>query len=69
MNTQLEYRHYQLRRAEDLRKAEQTRLAQHANTETFYSPALAQVGRTLVTLGQRLLEESESAPQSRRAYR
>jgi hypothetical protein len=69
MNTQFDYRHYQARRAEDLRKSEQNRLAQQANTEAFYSPALAQFGRSLVMLGRRLQEQAESRPQPTKAYR
>lgn len=68
MNTQFDYRLYQARRTEDLRNAEQDRLAQQANTEAFYSPALAQFGRSLVALGQRLQEQAESNPQPRTAY-
>jgi len=69
MNTQFEYRQYQARRAEDMRNAEQSRLAQQAKTEAFYRPALAQFGRNLVALGRRLQEEAESVPQSQKAYR
>ncbi len=70
MNTQFDYRQYQARRAEDLRQAEQARLAQQANSEaSFYSPALTQLGRSLAALGQRLQEQAESAPLSQKAYR
>ena len=69
MNNQFDYRLYQALRAEELRKAEQNRLAQQANPELFYSPALAQLGRSLVALGQRLQEQADSTPRPKTAYR
>ena len=69
MSNQFDYRLYQARRAEELRKAEQNRLAQQANPEAFYRPALAQLGRRLAALGQRLQEQADNAPQPKNAYR
>ncbi len=69
MNNPLNYRFDQARRAEEMRKAEQMRLTQQAKRETFYSQTLAQFGRKLVTLGQRLLEKAGPQPEPGRAYR
>jgi len=66
---QYDYRHYQARRTDDLRRAEQSRLAQQANPETFYNQSLAQLGRTLTALGQRLQDRADSRSELRRAYR
>jgi|FLYN01.1.fsa_nt_gi DNA-binding phage protein len=67
MNNQFDYRLYQARRAEELRKAEQERLARQARPEA--NPALTQLGRTLEALGQRLQQRAEPGPTARRAYR
>jgi hypothetical protein len=69
MNSPLNYRLYQARRADEMRKAEHARLAQMANPESAYSMTLAQLGRTLVMLGQRLQEKVATQPAQQRAYR
>jgi hypothetical protein len=69
MNNPLNYRLDQARRADEMRKAEQERLARKAHPERAYSTSLAQLGRTLVTVGQRLQEKVESQSQPERAYR
>ena len=66
---QYDYRQYQARRADDLRRAEQDRLAQEASPETFYNQSLAQLGRALTALGQRLQDNADSRSELKRAYR
>jgi hypothetical protein len=69
MNNPLNYRLDQARRADEMQKAEHARLARKANPEAAYNTTLAQLGRALVALGQRLQEKVESQPEPERAYR
>jgi len=66
-----DYQLYQTRQSDQLRRAEQQRLARDAQTghRAFYRPALAQLGRSLEKLGERLQEQHNLRSMPGKAYR
>ncbi len=66
-----DYQLYQMRQAEELRRAQQEHVARQAQSsqEAFYRPALAQLGRSLTALGERLQEQYDPRSKPTQAYR